>query len=106
MTAPLWAPSHARAVATQLRMFARSIGHDDYAALHRWSIDHPAEFWSAVWQFCGVVGDRPGPVALGLEDMTPPTAQGPRRVPQWRPNFAHNRSGSLAQAPPINSLLR
>ena len=27
---------------------------DDYAALYDWSIESPAEFWAAVWQFCGV----------------------------------------------------
>jgi acetoacetyl-CoA synthetase len=104
MTAPLWAPSHARAAATQLRTFARSVGHDDYAALHRWSIDHPEEFWSAVWQFCGVVGDRPGPVALGLEHMRPPTAQGPRWFPEARLNFAENLLRPLGDGPAIIAL--
>src|SRR6187549_332419 len=27
---------------------------DDYAALYEWSIESPAEFWAAVWQFCEV----------------------------------------------------
>jgi acetoacetyl-CoA synthetase len=27
---------------------------DDYAALYAWSIESPAEFWAAVWDFCSV----------------------------------------------------
>ncbi|WP_246135404.1 acetoacetate--CoA ligase [Pararhodospirillum oryzae] len=39
-----------------------------YDALWQWSIDHPAEFWSAVWDFCGVIGSRgEGPV---VDDST------------------------------------
>ena len=32
---------------------------DDYAALYDWSIESPAEFWAAVWQFCGVQAVTP-----------------------------------------------
>ena len=38
------------------RRFAESL--PDYAALHAWSIAERAEFWSAVWDFCGVLGER------------------------------------------------
>ena len=38
-------------------------GITDAAALHRWSITEPEEFWHAVWGFTGVVGD-PGSVAV------------------------------------------
>lgn len=31
---------------------------DDYAALHEWSISHIPEFWSAVWDYCGVVSSQ------------------------------------------------
>jgi acetoacetyl-CoA synthetase len=105
MTSPLWSPSPARAAATRLRAFARSVGaHGDYAALHRWSIDHPTEFWSAVWQFCEVIGDRPGPVAFGLEHMGPPTAQGPRWFPEARLNFAENLLRPLGDGPALIAL--
>ena len=105
MTSPLWSPSPARAAATRLRAFARSVGaHGDYAALHRWSIDQPEELWSAVWRFCGVVGDRPGPVAQGLERMGPPAAQGPRWFPEARLNFAENLLRPLGDGPAIIAL--
>ena len=79
MTAPLWVPSRARAAATRLHAFARTTGCGrDFAALHRWSIGRPEEFWSAVWDCCGIVGDRAGPVAVGLDHMEPLSVVGHR----------------------------
>ncbi|HET7248563.1 MAG TPA: acetoacetate--CoA ligase [Gemmatimonadales bacterium] len=105
MTSPLWAPSPARAAATRLRAFARTAGGGrDYASLHRWSIERPEEFWSAVWDFCGVVGDRPGPVAVGLERMGPPTPQGPRWFPEAHLNFAENLLRPGGDGPAIIAL--
>jgi acetoacetyl-CoA synthetase len=31
---------------------------DDYAALYDWSVESPAEFWAAVWDFCAVRASR------------------------------------------------
>jgi len=91
MTSPLWSPSPARAAATRLRAFAEVVGAPhEYAALHRWSIDRPEEFWAALWRFAGVVGDRSGPVGVGLDRMGPPGVDGPRWFPDARLNFAEN----------------
>jgi acetoacetyl-CoA synthetase len=30
----------------------------DYPNIHSWSIQHPDDFWSTVWEFCGVQGER------------------------------------------------
>jgi acetoacetyl-CoA synthetase len=32
---------------------------NDYAALWEWSTESPAEFWAAVWDFCGIRAHRP-----------------------------------------------
>lgn len=32
----------------------------DYEALRAWSVEHPAAFWAAVWEWCDVVGNVPG----------------------------------------------
>jgi acetoacetyl-CoA synthetase len=32
---------------------------EDYAALYAWSIEEPAEFWAAVWEFCGIRAAAP-----------------------------------------------
>ena len=57
-TDPLWVPSAERAAGTRLAAFARRLDCDDYAALHRRSLDDPDTFWPAVWDECGLVGDR------------------------------------------------
>ena len=60
----LWQPSIERARGTQLRRFIDFVCQRhglelvDYEALYRWSIDAPAEFWAAVWDFCEVIHSR------------------------------------------------
>jgi len=40
--------------------------HDGYEELWRWSVTEPAAFWSAVWDYFDVLGDRgDGPVLAG-----------------------------------------
>jgi acetoacetyl-CoA synthetase len=106
---PLWVPSPGRVARTNLMRFAASAGGTavpmpgageprvDFAALHRWSVDSPAEFWSAVWRFCGVVaasndsGGQWDQVVHGWERMAPPDpALGPTWFPGARLNFAEN----------------
>ena len=63
MTLPIWQPSLQRSAASGTRRFiaanrARLTG-DDYAALYAWSVESPAEFWEAVWKFCGVRSAAP-----------------------------------------------
>ncbi|HSB96703.1 MAG TPA: acetoacetate--CoA ligase [Spongiibacteraceae bacterium] len=54
---PLWSPSPARIAGSALTDFQQqlqqrfAVQFADYAALQRWSIDNPAEFWQAVWSF-------------------------------------------------------
>ena len=37
---------------------SHGIDPDDFDALHRWSVAEPGHFWSEVWDFCGVVGNK------------------------------------------------
>ena len=69
----------------------------DFPSLYRWSVDHPEQFWPAVWRFCGVVAagrDAQPPwdaVAVGLDRLAPPDpVLGPRWFPGARLNFAEN----------------
>jgi acetoacetyl-CoA synthetase len=69
----------------------------DYAEWHAWSCTHPADFWSAVWEFTGVVATaRPGKapwdsVVEGFDRMAPPDpVLGPRWFQGARLNFAEN----------------
>lgn len=59
---------------------------DAFAALHRWSVQHPERFWPHVWRFCHVLADaEPGAlpwmqVVVGLDRMAPPD---PTAGPRW-----------------------
>ncbi|WP_407976318.1 acetoacetate--CoA ligase [Brucella pseudogrignonensis] len=66
---PLWQPDAKRIAASNLEQFrvraekltAQSLA--DYQALHRWSIEDRSAFWTLIWDFCDVIGER-GEAAL------------------------------------------
>ncbi len=88
----LWQPSPARTAAANLTRFLKAAesaagrSFRDYDALWRWSVDNPADFWPLIWNFCGVIGDRPGEVVLENSEQMP----GARFFPRARLNFAEN----------------
>jgi acetoacetyl-CoA synthetase len=54
---PLWTPTPERIERAAITGFARRRGlPEDYAALHRWSVEHLEEFWAAIWDEYGVQG--------------------------------------------------
>jgi acetoacetyl-CoA synthetase len=59
---------------------------DGYDALYEWSIREPEKFWTAVWDFCGVVAGWRGDRVLLDGDRMP----GARWFPDARLNFAEN----------------
>jgi acetoacetyl-CoA synthetase len=81
----LWSPTAADRDGSRLGQFARRIGHSDYDSLHRWSVQSPAAFWRALWDFAGIVGD-PGDITADDLDRMP----GARWFPHARINFAEN----------------
>jgi acetoacetyl-CoA synthetase len=89
--AALWTPSEAFKATQPLTLFmewcAKRSGHSfaDYDDFYRWSVEDRASFWSAVWDYCGVLGDK-GDVALADgDDMLKA-----RFFPEARLNFAEN----------------
>jgi acetoacetyl-CoA synthetase len=56
-----------------------------YRELHAWSTAHPDLFWSLIWDFCGVVGDK-GERLVADPDKMP----GARFLPDANLNFAEN----------------
>ncbi len=88
VSAPLWRPSAASIAGTNLTRFAEALGFvpPDYQALHDFSVDKRADFWSAAWDFCGVVGDRGSGPVLVDGDRFP----GSRWFPHAHLNFAEN----------------
>jgi acetoacetyl-CoA synthetase len=78
----LWTPSAERVERAAITRFARDHGlPEDYAALHRWSIEHLEEFWALIWEHFGVAGsfDR----VLGAREMP-----GAEWFPGTRVNYA------------------
>ena len=92
MTEPLWTPSAERIRDANLTRFRAALGErrgiafDDYAALHRWSVENREAFWAEIWEFCGVIGERRGDTVLADGDRMP----GARWFPDARLNFAEN----------------
>jgi acetoacetyl-CoA synthetase len=62
----IWSPDPVAARQTALGTLVRRRGLQDFAALHRWSVEHPDQFWAQAWTELGIVGE-PGPVAVGGE---------------------------------------
>jgi acetoacetyl-CoA synthetase len=82
---PLWTPSPERAASTELARFMRLAGKSSYAELHRWSVEHSAEFWNALWDFSEVRGTKGNEIVLDAQRMP-----GARWFPQGRLNYAEN----------------
>ena len=91
--APIWQPSARRIAATRLTAFMkaadkrwnRRLAGADYPTVHAWSITHPEEFWTSVWEFGEVHGDTGSTVVVDREKMP-----GARWFPEARLNFAEN----------------
>ena len=91
-TEALWSPTEKRIASTQLMAFMQSVqdakgfgAGGDYFALHQWSLDEPAAFWRAVWDFTEIQGD-PG----GIVCDDPSALPGCRWFPNATLNFAEN----------------
>ncbi len=88
---PLWTPDPERGAASRMAAFteyARRVSGmalASYADLHAWSINAPEQFWPAVWDFCGVLGERGEQVLVDPRRMP-----GARWFPDARLNFAEN----------------
>ncbi|MDJ0882322.1 MAG: acetoacetate--CoA ligase [Gammaproteobacteria bacterium] len=97
----LWQPDQDRIDQANLSAFIRFVEQQskknfpDYDSLYQWSIDDSASFWSLLWDFCEVIGDKGDWVVLDNLDMEKATW-----FPHGHLNFAENllreRSDDLA----------
>ena len=75
--APIWIPPPARVAAALLTRFTervrarRGLALEDYAALHRWSLEQPDAFWFEVAHYAGVVADWVDQPVLRQADRMP-----------------------------------
>jgi len=101
MTEPLWIPGPERIAGANITRFmdrlnAAGIAAESFADLYEWSISDRAAFWEAVWDFCGVVGER-GTRTLEHGDRMP----GARWFGDATLNYAENLLQRRDDAPAI-----
>ena len=88
----LWEPSAARIQRSQLSQFLQQLDReqqrqfDNYADLHRWSVESPEAFWQSVWDFCDIRASQTSDQVLVDGNQFP----GARWFPGARLNFAEN----------------
>ncbi|MDM9626453.1 acetoacetate--CoA ligase [Rhizobium sp. S152] len=88
---PLWLPSQASVEASPMYAFMQKCNRDfglslkTYEDLHAWSVAERERFWTAVWQFCDVKGERGDTALLDGEIMLDA-----RFFPEASLNFAEN----------------
>ena len=85
----MWTPEAAMAEQSALSRFAREAGFDpaDYDGLYRWSISDIEGFWSRLWDFAGVIGEK-GSIAFVPDPAHWMT--GARFFPDAKINLAEN----------------
>ncbi|NHR06571.1 acetoacetate--CoA ligase [Chromobacterium haemolyticum] len=88
---PIWTPSAGRLAGAHLTAFAKlaELSYDrklnGYAELWRASVADPARFWSLVWDYCGVIGDKGATALSDGDDML-----AARFFPEARLSYAEN----------------
>ena len=97
----LWSPDAEAVQASRMADFAAQVGvelvgpDNGYDTLWQWSVDHREDFWSALWDWCGIVGDK-GETILEQDSMP-----GARWFPQAELNFAENLLAKRGSEPAI-----
>lgn len=99
---PLWAPTQTRVSSSRMTEFSQyceqQTGKEfsDYEALHDWSVGDREEFWSAIWETCGVIGER-GDRVLANADKMP----GAQFFPDANLSYAENLLRRTGDEPAI-----
>ena len=85
----LWRPPPEAFTESAMARFAVAHGFDprDYVTMHRWSVCEPDAFWSALWDFAEIVGEKGD--RLFVPDATA-WMTGARFFPDSRFNLAEN----------------
>ena len=69
MPQPLWSPSAAQVTNSRMDTFRRQVNEQfglslgDYAQLHDWSVNQPADFWASLLVFLGSASGHPPAVS-------------------------------------------
>ncbi|MEU7897016.1 acetoacetate--CoA ligase [Nonomuraea sp. NPDC049152] len=62
----LWEPTPSVVANARITRYLEGLGRADYQDAWQWSVENPEEFWTSIWGYFGVVGERgDGPVMTG-----------------------------------------
>jgi acetoacetyl-CoA synthetase len=92
MRKPLWIPSGERVKQANLTRFLAlankkyGLSFRSYPELYRWSVEKPADFWSAMWQYAGILSSKKFESVVDDLGRFP----GAKWFPGARLNFAEN----------------
>ncbi|MBT6139019.1 MAG: acetoacetate--CoA ligase [Rhodospirillaceae bacterium] len=87
----LWEPSAERIAAATVSRFIEHVnakhgaGAEDFESLYDWSVTAPETFWSALWDFSEVIGEKGARVLIDGDRMP-----GAKYFPDAQINFAEN----------------
>jgi len=87
----LWAPSKERVSTTEMTRFLTQVNrqfglkHTGYDSLHHWSISNKEDFWSSLWDFFDLAGNKGDAIVENADQMP-----GASWFPNAQLNFAEN----------------
>ena len=103
MSEPMWTPSEARVTSSNMRAFmdyqadVHGREFEDYRALHAWSVEDQAAFWSDFWDWSEVIAETKGDRILIDGDKMP----GAKYFPDAKLNFAENLLRHASEGPAL-----
>ena len=102
MSKKLWSPTHETVRNSLLSQFTNEVADqgagsfDDYDALHQWSVENPADFWAAYWDFAELKASQKGDIAVKDLDRFPGASWFPEAKLNYAENLLSTRSSKTA----------
>ena len=102
MSEKLWSPTHETVRSSLLSQFTNEVADqgagsfDDYDALHQWSVENPADFWAAYWDFAELKASQKGDIAVKDLDRFPGASWFPEAKLNYAENLLSTRSSKTA----------
>ena len=102
MSEKLWSPTHETVRNSLLSQFTNEVADqgagsfDDYDALHQWSVENPADFWAAYWDFAELKASQKGNIAVKDLDRFPGASWFPEAKLNYAENLLTTRSSKTA----------
>ena len=99
---PLWKPTPEHIENTNMYRFYEtieekfSIAISNYEEFHQWSIDHPEDFWSAVWSYTSIKASIPWHDVLSSVQQFPGSTWFKGTRLNFAENLLRNRSDTIA----------